>query len=171
AAGQVRRGPDEVVRPGCGRGQERIHGGLGGGNDRKPVGPAPLIAVLDGGPGLLHRIVSGPAGGRPRHWVAAIARRVSIPTIPGTAAQARARTPSGVRLAIGCGTVRYRYPGAPRRSAMASALAENASVQMTTVGRPDCSRMIPSATADALQDPQSPTPTTTMSHPARRSSR
>src|SRR5215469_16425205 len=35
---------------------------------------------------------------------------------------------------------------------------------MTTAGTPACSSSMPSATADALQDPQSPTPTTTTSH-------
>ena len=52
---------------------------------------------------------------------------------------------------------------------MASALTVNASLQMTTAGIPLCSSSSPSATADALQEPQSPTPVTTMSHSARSS--
>ena len=61
-----------------------------------------------------------------------------------------------VRLAIGCGTVTYWYPGNPSDRAMASAVIRKAWVQMLTAGMPARSSTIPSAKLAALHEPQSP---------------
>ena len=50
----------------------------------------------------------------------------------------------------------YGYSGMPPSFAIASALVMNGSVQITAVGTPIFSRVIPSCTLHDEQDPQSP---------------
>jgi hypothetical protein len=80
----------------------------------------------------------------------------STRTISGSAAAAISSISACVRLAIGCGTVTYWYPGNPSDLAMASAVILKTWVQMLTAGMPARSSTIPSAKLAALQEPQSP---------------
>ena len=65
---------------------------------------------------------------------------------------------------MGCGPMLKGYLGRPIASAMASPVWVKAEVQITAAGMPCRSNVMPSDTLPDEQDPQSPTPVTTMSH-------
>jgi hypothetical protein len=80
----------------------------------------------------------------------------STRTISGRKSRAMTSISCCVRLAIGCGTATYWYPGNPSDLAIASAVMRKAVVQMLTAGIPARSSTIPSAKLAALHEPQSP---------------
>lgn len=71
---------------------------------------------------------------------------------------------SDVRFAHGCGASMSGKSGKPSIFLWALAETRKSRLQITAVGIPRCSKLMPSRTLHEVHDPQSPTPVITASH-------
>jgi hypothetical protein len=88
-----------------------------------------------------------------------------ICTTAGAASSAQVRSFSGPWTEIGWGTSTNGNSGYPWLAAMPRPDAAKGSVRMTAAGSPACSSKIPSSKLPDEQEPQSPIPAITKSHP------